>query len=85
MICKSLNKLIDRGHVILLEKLNDVQRNKILQIKSGYFIPWDVSFKSGSLSTPARCTFDASSKTPGGTSLNQLLAKVMLTSQVCLK
>ena len=75
MICKSLNKLIDRGHVIPLEKLNDLQRKNILQSKSGYFIPWDVSFKSGSLSTPARCTFDASSKTPGGTSLNQLLAK----------
>ena len=29
----------------------------------------------GSLSTPVRCTFDASSKTPGGTSLNQILAK----------
>ena len=27
------------------------------------------------MSTPARSTFDASSKTPGGTSLNQILAK----------
>ena len=75
MICKSLKRLIDRGHIIPLENLNDVKRNKILQSKSAYFIPWDVSFKSGSLSTPARCTFDASSKTPGGTSLNQILAK----------
>ena len=39
MICKSLNKLIDRGHVIPLEKLNNVQRNNILLSKSGYFIP----------------------------------------------
>ena len=75
MICKSLKKLIDRGHIIPWENLSDIQRSRILQSKASYFIPWDVSFKTGSLSTPARCTFDASSKTPGGTSLNQILAK----------
>ena len=75
MICKSLKKLIDRGYILPWENLSDTQRNRILQNKASYFIPWDVSFKTGSMSTPARSTFDASSKTPGGTSLNQILAK----------
>ena len=42
---------------------------------ASYTIPWDVGFKVGYLSTPARPTFDASSKTPGGVSLNDILAK----------
>ena len=75
MICKGLQKLIDRSHVIPLEDLNDDQRSNILNSKSSYFIPWDVAFKSGSLTTPSRCVFDASSRTPGGSSLNEILAK----------
>ena len=38
-------------------------------------IPWDVGFKETSVSTPARPTFDASSKTSSGYSLNDCLAK----------
>ena len=38
-------------------------------------IQYDVAFKEGSISTPARPVFYASSKTPGGSSLNDLLAK----------
>ena len=40
-----------------------------------YTIPWDINFKEGSMSTPARPTFDASSKTSGGCSLNDNLAR----------
>ena len=39
-----------------------------------YDIPWDIAF-SGSISTPARPTFNASKNTPGGTNLNDTLAK----------
>ena len=75
MICKAIQKLIDRSHIIPLENLSLAQRNRILESDPSYFIPWDVAFKQGSISTPARCIFDASSRTPGGASLNQILAK----------
>ena len=52
----------------------DVQQ-RIKSARVSYTIPWDVAFKEGSVSTPARPVFDASSKTPGGSSLNDLLAK----------
>ena len=75
MIINAFRKLIDRGHIIPWENLSQDQRNKIKQSKSSYFLPWDVSFKQGSLSTPARPVFDGSSKTPNGTSLNEIIAK----------
>jgi hypothetical protein len=42
---------------------------------AGYYIPWRIVHNEGSLSTPCRMVFDASSKTPGGESLNGCLAK----------
>ena len=75
MIISSFKKLTDRGHIVLLENLPlDIQQ-KIKNANVSYTIPWDVAFKEGSVSTPARPVFDASSKTPGGNSLNDLLAK----------
>jgi hypothetical protein len=59
---KSHQKLLDRGHV---EKVPG----------DGYFIPWRTVYNEGSVSTPCRIVFDASSKTPGGESLNGVLAK----------
>ena len=44
-----------------------------------YYLYWDVGFKEGSLSTPARPVFDTSARTPGGTSLNEILAKGIAT------
>ena len=41
----------------------------------GYYIPWSTVSKETSLTTPARQVFNASSRTPGGLSLNQVLAK----------
>ena len=46
-----------------------------LNSESSYFIPWDVAFKSGSMTTLSHCVFDASSRSPGGSSLNEILAK----------
>ena len=75
MITHSFKKLFDRGHIVNLEDLPDDVKTKIKMAKTSYTIPYDVAFKEGSISTPARPVFDASSKTPGGESLNNLLAK----------
>ena len=74
-IAKGFQKLIDRGHIIPMSKLTPEQREAIDMAPTTYTIPWDVGFKESSLSTPARPTFDASSKTTGGYSLNDCLAK----------
>ena len=57
------------------EKLSPAQQKTLDDSPSPYFIPWDVSFKETSISTPARPTFDASSRSPSGYSLNDCLAK----------
>ena len=75
MLNKSMKKLMDNGHIVLLEDLPPEQKNRILNAKSSYTIPADVAFKEGSVSTPARWVFDAGSKTALGYSLNDLLAK----------
>ena len=74
-IIKGFQKLIDRGHILPWSKLSEEQRADINNAKASYTIPWDVGFKEASLSTPARPTFDASSRTSGGFSLNDILAK----------
>ena len=75
MITTGFNKLFENDHMILLKELPQDMQEKIMNANPSYTIPWDVAFKEGSISTPARPVFDASSKTPGGMSLNDLLAK----------
>ena len=75
MIHKGFQKLLDRGHIIKWEDLTQEQRLNIDNSSDAYCIPWDVGFKETSLSTPARPTCNASSKTPTGFSLNDILAK----------
>ena len=75
MINAAFKKLLDKGHIVLLDDLPKELGDKIKAAKPSYTIPFDVAFKEGSVSTPARPVFDASSKTPGGYSLNDLLAK----------
>ena len=75
MLNKSMKKLLDNGHIMLLDDLPYDQKEKIMNAKSSYTIPADVAFKEGSVSTPARWVFDAGSKTSTGYSLNCLLAK----------
>lgn len=72
-VLKSHNKLVEHGHVVELSALpEDVQREAN---NGGYYIPWRSVYNPGSLSTPCRMVFDASSRTPGGSSLNEVLAK----------
>ena len=70
----AFDKLIDKGHIVLVKDLPKDVEKRIRAAKPSYTIPYDVAFKD-SLSTPARPVFDASSKTPGGYSLNDLLPK----------
>ena len=73
---KSHQKLLDKGHVIAASKLPAEYRGAVEATPGpGYFIPWRTVYNEGSVSTPCRIVFDASSKTPGGDSLNGILAK----------
>ena len=73
---KAHNKLLDKGHVV---KLTDLPQDLQDKIMAGpyYFIPWRTVINLGSLSTPRRVVYDASSRTPGGESLNDILARGM--------
>jgi hypothetical protein len=63
---KSHQKLLDRGHVMWEEDLPKSHREIITKSAgAGYFIPWRIIHNEGSLSTPCRMVFDASSKTLG--------------------
>ena len=72
MISKGFKKLIDKGHIILYSNLSEEEKT-LVDSEPSYTIPWDIGFKLDSRTTPARPTFDASSKTPGGCSLNDNL------------
>ena len=58
MISKGFKKLVDKGHIVIYDELSEDQK---LLVDSEP----NISFKPDSQSTPARPTFDASSKTPG--------------------
>ena len=68
-------RLLKNYSIVLLKDLSPDIQDKIKSAKCSYTIPWDVQFKEESVSTPARPVFDGSSRTPGGYSLNDLLAK----------
>ena len=75
-IIASHEKLRSRGHVCPLADLPEEDQLAIINHPEGtHHIPWRVVHKPTSLSTPTRMVFDASSKTPGGDSLNNILAK----------
>ena len=67
-------KLFDRNFIC---KLDDLPRAVKKEVEGlvGYTIPWRTVVKENSISTPVRLVFDASSGTPGGESLNTILAK----------
>ena len=60
-----------KGHVVPFSSLPP--DDQIENLKKGYFIPWRTVANLGSQSTPM--VYDASSKTPGGMSLNDTLAR----------
>ena len=73
---RSHQKLLDRGHVSLMSNLTEDEKTRMESTPgAGYTIPWRTVYNESSLSTPCRLVFDASAKTPGGASLNSVLAK----------
>ena len=69
-------KLRSRAFVVPLTDLPPEIQNQLLDDQqTSYIIPWRTVWKATSISTPCRMVFDASSKTPGGDSLNNILAK----------
>ena len=73
-ILESEAKLQKMGFVEYLHNLpSDVQSD--LLSKTSYIIPWRGVWKGNSISTPCRIVFVASSPTPSGYSLNDILAK----------
>ena len=75
-VLRAHNKLRDKGYVVPVNDLpKEAQR---AMAECGYestFLPWSTVSKEASISTPTRQVFNASSRTPGGLSLNQILAK----------
>jgi len=75
-VLASHEKLRSCGYVLPLSELPPDEQALVLDpFDSGYIIPWRAVWNSSSISTPCRMVFDASSKTPGGESLNNILAK----------
>ena len=68
-------KLQELGYVDYISNLSSSDREKILNSKVKYFIPWRPVWNANSISTPCRMTFDASMSDRNGRSLNSLLAK----------
>ena len=76
-IRNSFQKLVSLGHIKKFDDL-PLEIRKLVDSKPvNYYIPWNLNYKSTSISTPVRCVFDASSKTagPSKASLNTILAK----------
>ena len=75
-VLASFEKLASRNYLIPVSKLDEESRNLVTsEHDAGYFIPWRTVYKQSSISTPCRLVFDASARTPGGKSLNEILAK----------
>ena len=58
MIREKLAKLHRTGHIKFWENLSADQKQMIDENPTNHYLCWDVGFKEGSLSTPARPVFD---------------------------
>lgn len=74
-VLDSHQKLVSRGYSTRLTDLPAAEREMLDNLPGDYYLPWRFVHKEGSLSTPVRCVFDASSRTKTGKSLNDCLAK----------
>ena len=74
-VIQSERKLQDAGHVDWVVNVSEKDLRGILEGSDGHFLPWRFVENEGSISTPVRLVFDASSITATGNSLNDTLAK----------
>ena len=75
-VLRAHNKLRDKGYVLPIKDLPlEAQKTMETSEWDGYYIPWSTVTKEQSLTSPLRQVYNASSRTPGGLSLNQVLAK----------
>ena len=90
MVIKSFAKLVDNKYAVEFKELTPEQQQMILSKAPQLYFPWRIQFKE-SLSTPARCVMDGSSKTPvlengvGGRCLNDLCMKGTISTLNLLK
>ena len=74
----SFMKLYSRQYIQKVDDLSDNKKDQMdasLIPSGGYIIPWQVVTKASSLSMLVRLVMNAASRTPNGTSLNDILAK----------
>ena len=69
----SFLKLRKLGYIKTLSELSEDEKRVVTASKVNYFIPVSIAYKESSVSTPARITMDASSRTSSSYSLNSLL------------
>ena len=74
-VLKSHAKLVDNGYSCKVNELPADIQHQLKEAQGAYYLPWRTVHKEGSLSTPVRTVFDASSSTTSGKSLNNILAK----------
>ena len=74
-VLKSHAKLVDNGYSCRVDELPEDMQQQLAEATGSYYLPWRTVHKEGSLSTPVRTVFDASSTTTSGKSLNNILAK----------
>ena len=73
-VINSEKKLQSLGFVDYVRDL-PVHIQQMLQSQIKHYIPWRAVWKPGSISTPCRVVYDASSPTSTGYSLNDIIAK----------
>ena len=84
-VLKAFEKLTKNKYAVKLTDLTQEQQERLLSKELQHWLPWRVVFKV-SVSTPCRCVFDASTKTPllqtgqGGRCLNDLTVRGKVNS-----
>ena len=84
-VLKAFEKLTKNKYAVKLSDLTQEQQERLLSKELQHWLPWRVVFKI-SVSTPCRCVFDASTKTPlqnsgkGGRCLNDVTVKGKVNS-----
>ena len=72
---KSVHKLFDKNHAVLVKDLPEDVRKKFEDKPVQHYMCWRVVYNPKSVTTPVRPVMDASTNTPGKRCLNDLVVK----------